>query len=172
MHGTAGPVYSRSKDGSLWVAVLEKAYAKLNRSYQALAAGTLGESLYDLTGAPCVNLFFPWMSDADKSTLFDRVLRDHQQGQLMGCSTRMLKEKERTAGFQLEKFGIVSRHAYSIIDVRRVGVTQLIRLRNPWGSFVWNGAYSDQSDKWTAALKQAVGFKVEPVRVGLRTLSR
>jgi hypothetical protein len=191
LHETLGPVYSRSKvsapplpthmlfvvslciclcqllfftppnkDGSLWVCVLEKCYAKLNRSYQALSAGTLGESLYDLTGAPCVNLFFPWMEDVEHA-LFERVLAAHAAGQLMGCSTRALKEQERVSGYQLEKFGIVGRHAYSIIDVRRVGATKLIRLRNPWGSFVWNGAFSDNSDKWTAALKQAVDFKVE-----------
>lgn len=157
-----GPVYSRSKDGGLWVCVLEKCYAKLNRSYQALSAGTLGESLYDLTGAPCVNIFFPWMEQEEKGEpLFERILKAHQAHQLMGCSTRMIKEKERRAGYQTEKFGIVSRHAYSIIDVRRVGHIRLIRLRNPWGSFVWNGAWSDNSDKWTQQTKAAVDFRIE-----------
>jgi hypothetical protein len=32
------------------------------------------------------------------------------------------------AGYQLEKFGIVGRHAYSIIDVRRVGATKVVLL--------------------------------------------
>jgi hypothetical protein len=82
----------------------------------------------------------------------------HEQGQLMGCSTRMPKDKERASGYTLEKFGIVSRHAYSIIDVKYVLGLQLVRLRNPWGSFVWNGAYCDESDKWTVALKKAVDF--------------
>jgi hypothetical protein len=40
-----GFVYSRSKQGDLWVCLLEKAYAKLTKSYQALTSGTFSESL-------------------------------------------------------------------------------------------------------------------------------
>lgn len=34
----------------------------------------------------------------------------------------------------------------------------IINLRNPWGSFEWNGAWGDDSDEWTPELKQQVGF--------------
>ena len=50
--------------------------------------------------------------------------------------------------------GIVSGHAYSILQVRRAGTTlgmggiKLLQLRNPWGTFEWNGAWSDGSDEW------------------------
>jgi hypothetical protein len=58
-----GPVYAGSKKGDLWVALLEKAYAKLNNSYQALTSGSFSESMHDLTGAPCVSYNFKFETD-------------------------------------------------------------------------------------------------------------
>lgn len=44
--------------------------------------------------------------------------------------------------------GIVPGHAYSILDCRKVFEFEMIKLRNPWGTFEWNGDWSDSSEKW------------------------
>ena len=52
--------------------------------------------------------------------------------------------------------GIVSGHAYAILDVREVqrnGKERILKLRNPWGSKEWEGDWSDKSSKWTPELK-------------------
>ena len=55
--------------------------------------------------------------------------------------------------------GIVSSHAYSILDARLVnGKEKILQLRNPWGSGEWKGAWSDKSDRWTPELKKALGW--------------
>jgi len=58
------------------------------------------------------------------------------------------------------KGGLVAGHAYSILDARELGLipglgaggllgkTKLIRLRNPWGTFEWKGAWADGSKEW------------------------
>ena len=44
--------------------------------------------------------------------------------------------------------GIVPGHAYSILDAKKVGDVALVKLRNPWGTFEWDGAWSDASPLW------------------------
>ena len=42
--------------------------------------------------------------------------------------------------------GLMTGHAYSIIKVvLSTGGKQLVQVRNPWGNFEWNGAYSDKA---------------------------
>eukprot|EP01006_Ploeotia_vitrea_P031051 TRINITY_DN63374_c0_g1_i1.p1 TRINITY_DN63374_c0_g1~~TRINITY_DN63374_c0_g1_i1.p1 ORF type:complete len:1262 (-),score=72.93 TRINITY_DN63374_c0_g1_i1:133-3918(-) len=48
------PAFAHSKDSrELWVSYFEKAYAKLHGSYQAIAGGSIGHALSDLTGFHC-----------------------------------------------------------------------------------------------------------------------
>jgi calpain-15 len=37
----------------------------------------------------------------------------------------------------------------------------LFKLRNPWGRGEWQGDWSDQSSKWTPALRAEVDLKTE-----------
>lgn len=46
------PIFSRARGPELWVLILEKAYAKIYGTYEKIEAGSSGEALVDLTGAP------------------------------------------------------------------------------------------------------------------------
>lgn len=57
------------------------------------------------------------------------------------------------------KYGLVEGHAFAIISVFELGDgTRLLKIRNPWGSKEWNGAWSDTSPEWTPALKRDLGW--------------
>ena len=49
--------FARSVDREIWVLLLEKAWAKIYGSYQRIQAGTAGEALPALTGAPAEFIF-------------------------------------------------------------------------------------------------------------------
>jgi hypothetical protein len=86
--------------------------------------------------------------------------------------------KTGPAGEQmLDAEGLVAGHAYSVIQAKEVvegrkvgGVdipstsqkarVRLVQLRNPWGTFEWNGDWSDKSDKWKEHpfIKKEVNF--------------
>jgi len=66
----------------------------------------------------------------------------------------------------LQKIGLVGGHSYGLIAVHVVKDKKgqnvnLIQLRNPWGSFEWNGDWGDKSDCWTDEAKAEVNFTDE-----------
>jgi Calpain family cysteine protease len=55
---TNKPLFSFNQDESLWLPFLEKAFAKLYKSYKSLEIATVQDYLYDLTGWPTETLEF------------------------------------------------------------------------------------------------------------------
>lgn len=51
------PIFNRSKDGELWVMLLEKAWAKVHKGYFNIEAGLTREALRDMTGASAITYF-------------------------------------------------------------------------------------------------------------------
>ena len=144
MKGTNRLAFSKTDENEMWVMLLEKAYAKAYGGYWNIVGGDPVHALRDLTGAP-----YDRISNFDNPDfVWDKLKRANDQEFMMTCftkNTQITEEKHDT--------GIVSGHAYSILDVRKYvdshGRTQkLIQIRNPWGKFEWNGAFSDNSPLW------------------------
>ena len=76
--------YSKFKDRQLWVAIMEKAYAKAHGSYRAISGGWIAEGLFDLTGYPTETI---WMEDRnfDSETTWGRLLSFVDQGTRYTC---------------------------------------------------------------------------------------
>uniref|UniRef100_A0A8C7V9Z3 Calpain 8 n=1 Tax=Oncorhynchus mykiss TaxID=8022 RepID=A0A8C7V9Z3_ONCMY len=137
-------LFVHSAEGSeFWSALLEKAYAKVNSSYEALSGGSTTEGFEDFTGgiAETYNL-----SNAPQC-LFKIMKKALGLGSLLGCSIDITSayETEAVTGQKL-----VKGHAYSITAAEevRISLFSLVRIRNPWGQVEWTGAWSDDSREW------------------------
>ncbi|XP_048083790.1 calpain-3 isoform X1 [Alosa alosa] len=147
-------VFTKSAErNEFWSALLEKAYAKLHGSYEALKGGNTTEAMEDFTGG--VTEFYE-LKEAPKE-LYKIMNKALERGSLMGCSIDSLvpaRFETRTAT------GLVKGHAYSVTAVEECKPSQhkdskvrLVRLRNPWGQVEWNGPWSDNSKEWTTIPK-------------------
>ncbi|XP_071800051.1 calpain-9-like isoform X1 [Asterias amurensis] len=138
-------VHSESNN-EFWSALLEKAYAKLHGSYEALKGGNVVEAMEDFTGG------FSETHDLKKAprNLFKILFGAYNSDSQMGCS---IDQAGRGTEAKLDN-GLIVGHAYTITDVKRVSLpsypkpVRLIRIRNPWGQVEWNGRWSDKSYEW------------------------
>ncbi|KAM6961354.1 calpain-3 [Aplochiton taeniatus] len=147
-------VFTKSAErNEFWSALLEKAYAKLHGSYEALKGGNTTEAMEDFTGG--VTEYYE-MKEAPKE-LYTIMQKALERGSLMGCSIDSLVpvrfETRMTTG-------LVKGHAYSVTAVdeckqqeKKESKVRLVRLRNPWGQVEWNGPWSDNSKEWGSLSK-------------------
>ncbi|XP_064113939.1 calpain-5-like isoform X2 [Macrobrachium nipponense] len=156
--------HSREK-GEFWCALLEKAYAKLHGSYEALEGGNLSDALVDLTSGVSAHLDLTvggYTDDFEKrKQLFKMMAKEMNEHALMCCaittgevfnSPHSHEEAEMRTNV-----GLVKGHAYGITACRKINIGEtglfsifrgaqkirMIRLKNPWGEKEWNGAFSD-----------------------------
>ncbi|XP_064113944.1 calpain-5-like isoform X6 [Macrobrachium nipponense] len=170
--------HSREK-GEFWCALLEKAYAKLHGSYEALEGGNLSDALVDLTSGVSAHLDLTvggYTDDFEKrKQLFKMMAKEMNEHALMCCAITPHSHEEAEMRTNV---GLVKGHAYGITACRKINIGEtglfsifrgaqkirMIRLKNPWGEKEWNGAFSDGSPEWSkvsASEREKLGLTFE-----------
>ncbi|XP_009327463.1 PREDICTED: calpain-9 isoform X1 [Pygoscelis adeliae] len=134
-----------AEHNEFWSALLEKAYAKLNGSYEALKGGSTIEAMEDFTGG--VGEMYEVKKAPDN--FYEILEKALKRCSMVGCSIDTSSVAESEAKTPL---GLIKGHAYSVTGIDKVRYlgrqVQLIRIRNPWGQVEWNGPWSDNSPEW------------------------
>ncbi|KAE9549280.1 hypothetical protein FO519_007502 [Halicephalobus sp. NKZ332] len=146
-------IFAVGRKNQLWVSLIEKALAKIYGNYAALRAGRTVEGLSILTGAPCEHIDIevdlkstPSETSAALELIWARLLSAKEANFLMGCSCGA--GKRVVVDEEYQKLGLMTKHAYSILDVKQYDKYRLLRIRNPWGAYVWNGEWSPSWNGW------------------------
>ncbi|KAF7230263.1 calpain-5 [Nothobranchius furzeri] len=162
-----------------WSALLEKAYAKLNGCYEALEGGNTTEALIDFTGGVSESLSLDCkalsLHKDQRKSLFQTLSKIHEHKSLITCSIRPAEGETVESVLDC---GLVRGHAYGITAVRKVRLVErllrtggsprvfLVRMRNPWGTADWRGAWSQGSKQWqelSRAEREKMGLIVRDV---------
>lgn len=162
--------YCSTQKCQLWASLVEKGFAKVCGSYEALASGQTEEALTMLTGWPCTTIQFD-REDFDSDTLWAKLSTSRSAGFLMTCSISTGQSGSETA---CESVGLVPKHAYCLIDVFDIDINfggggksvRLLKIRNPHAKETWKGAWSDCSLNWTPELRRHLGSS-EATKAGM-----
>lgn len=139
-----------------WAALMEKAYAKLYGSYEALKGGNVADALTDFTGGICEGYTLRGVNSNVPRNIVNILFKALDRQSLIGCGINPVKGNQ---GEQKLPSGLVAGHAYSVTDLREILLMTdnretpitLIRVRNPWGNKVeWKGSWGDRSREWNS----------------------
>ena len=167
-----------------WVPIVEKAYAKLHGTYEALSGGTVDYALRDLTGGSVERVQLAEQEDRDR--LWEKVNKRLIHGFVAATRTTGTTEDERKGDRRAVSNGLVIGHTYSVISMHTASNAKgervrLAKLRVPPGSFTgrglptrgtkrrWTGPWSPRSreyrtekhNKSDLAKNILMAFKVE-----------
>lgn len=132
--------------------LLEKAYAKLDQNYDRLIGGNGREGLRTLTGMPTMDISNTRGGTPEELAVAHMAWAKANYPMTSACC--------KNGGVH----GLVSGHAYSILDIQDIvetggNTTRLIKMRNPWNQEKYKGPWRDDDPKWTDDLKKQVSLK-------------
>ncbi|XP_016897670.1 eukaryotic translation initiation factor 4E type 2 isoform X3 [Cynoglossus semilaevis] len=141
---------------AFWVALLEKAYAKLHGSYERLWAGQVSEALVDLTGGLAehwslgdLSLDEGQMADRDSEQIRRRRLDlnrlNHVKDNcLLSCSTN----SSPGGASELGQYHALNVMEWLDVKAESGSEIRLLRIKNPWGRGCWGGRWIEDGASW------------------------
>lgn len=116
------PAFTKASENEIWVLILEKAWAKLFKSYESIEAGYCREALRDLTGAPTKTVMTEETDFDETGKMFKRkndglvlMLKDALSKTNKFVVTAGADDEEDLSRSTADRLGLVNAHAYSII---------------------------------------------------------
>lgn len=84
-----------------------------------------------------------------------------QEGYLLSASAPGLIDSSKDTPLKARDNALLPGHTYSILKVKEVYSHKLINIRNIWGSFEWDGAWSRKSAFWTPDIIEVLNPKLD-----------
>ena len=147
-------IHTVSKD--LWPVLAEKAWAKVNGSYERISNGTIGEALSFLTGSP-------YTKTIEHNTTNPEALWQALQISIKNHS--IICATSERASLTLEEYGNplgVPEYSFPIVEATEVTISKvkyrLILLMDPWDLHKWTGEWAVNSPSWTPEAKRILGY--------------
>lgn len=151
-----GPIYSRTTNNTLWVSLIEKAFAKYHGSYQSIRHGWYHEAMIDLTGAPYLQIYF--QDTATQNAVADgslwTKLKDY-------CSKHYIISLTVDANGENVERALIPGYAYSLVDVIEFNDHKVCKVLNLWGPLDLRGDWGFLSPLWTEEAKEALKYTDE-----------
>ena len=160
--------FTHSKDDSLWVQIIEKAYAKAYGSYELLRNKGVEGILKDLSYAPVLVL------DSLSTDLAQNLtLANDNKWIIMAsagdtdASLNLLKELELKPNFAYEILEVFKLEPEDLDRLNNFQSTDnnienfqiILKIRNIWGKIEWLGDWSNSYKFWNDDLKRKMKFE-------------
>lgn len=162
----------------MWAPILEKAWAKVKGNYESAEGGFSVSGLRAITGAPT----FTYSTEDICTTgcAEDAITPEYVFNILEQANDADYPMSAGTTGGAdtgRNDCGIATGHAYSILEPFTLTVgdveTQMLLMRNPWGTTDYSAAWFSEDANWTDDLVSQVPWGVDPrtdVNLGLFTM--
>ena len=146
--GNKALIMGKSEEDEIWVALIEKAFAKINGGYIRIGTGGTPNEVFDvLTEAYSEEIR---VTESEEDELWNKLIDGFKKGFVMTAGT--------SAHYFVQEVGLDTAHAYTVLGIHEINGEKVIRLRNPWGSGEFSGDWSDYSSKWTEELKKKFNY--------------
>ncbi len=145
---------NRKSPNEFWCCLLEKAYAKVNGSYEVLDGGFTVDALTDLSGGFEEGFEISKIRHETQSNKINlnslwKILKNARQQNLVISA---VIDPLYSSPNRNDRKGLLPSHAYLITKLASIYIkgvkNRIICIYNPWGNVEWKGDWSDSSDKW------------------------
>lgn len=156
------PLFACSRNDAIspaWFALIEKAYAKACGGFHEIESGQSHILLHNFLG--WYGSVYNNRADVkNREKMFEYLYNLNMRNASFTCSFTFTNTNSifPTINESEKYYGIITGHAYQILDVKKVGNMRFLKLRNPWCKFEWKGDYSRNSSMWTPELKRELNF--------------
>lgn len=142
-----------SNKHEFWISLMEKAYMKLMGGYDFPGSNSNIDA-YALTGWIPERISIRKNDpDFNAVAVFDRLKEGFHAGRcLITVATGELSDAE------CERTGLVSTHAFAVVNMAEIDGVKLLMLKNPWSHLRWKGNYSENDSRWTSELQRALNY--------------
>ena len=159
MYGDNTVFAGLGKDGSVWGALVEKAFGKYYGNYERLVAGLMADAVSALNGSPSESISHsPWGgTPLTTDDIWNKIVAAKIDGDIVTGGSKNCGSHDSTTND-----GVACSHAYSILHTHELldtsgGVAaRLLKIRNPWGSERYAGNWSDDSQLWSSEYRQQI----------------